>query len=1585
MTQQHESETTSSIFVNDKGEQILDKKRLPHNYLFIAPAFMAAIQIAATKLGYTTQNPNARIQQWRNEDSIYQDIQLVAVHPAYFDTDNGERVYYLDHALHRLLELKHNYNKLIKVPSVVQQFPNDKISQEFYYNLLDNQKLITAKDLQEMHNDLKTMYETSTAPSGVKFYTDFVSSSAPIARNFQPVHDFDPRAFQKHAITDAAEYFLEPFNTQHQTAETPTAPELSVHVLERSFLLSAPTRSGKSFMAAMTVKRIVERLKELGKSENVILVVSGIADVMIEWQKAFQEHKALNQKNKDGTGATLFQFITRSELLEKGDAAIDEAFANGAENVVIALTLQDLSGSFKEAKNEYFVAHDFLKPREDGSNPVDFLIVDEAHFAAFNRYGEYRSMIAQTDYDEAAERANDTSDAPLSAEEFDEASQEFQQITPSVGTLYVSATPYNELLGGNTFSVQRGNMHIISKHDIQREAEAWLKEFPHLPEWYSPYFGLPKQHYFAVDPGAPIDTVFEVDGNGKFVRYNDAHSLIWNFLGYTFNGAFHFPQVVNDPEYVKAGLGNHVIVTVGSCAIADAIEDSLRMLQERYPDFAQQYNILNLSSEQSSHPYRSKTSDDISREIEAAEQEGMKTFAITVDRLGTGVTVEEWDTVVFWRKMSSAQKFDQMAGRAGTPYVVSMQDDEGNTIKRCEKPNVAVLSYAPDQMLEIVHQNALTVAKVKQDKEKISKNPSRKSLTKLLDDELSVIPTYMLHGGDSMVRMDAHNILDSVLASMQGKGPREYAEKVLVNLGAILGDKSLLSKLQQIDATDGNLSAAIQAFDLPEPKEGECHHLSCDTPAIESNIAKYGNKYCETHVVMLQLQEQEESAKTPTAGTDSDDVPVTPDTVPPRVVSDAEKALKDLEKRARNLVSVLLMFVALSPRAESSLKDVIASIEHPTDPTGARIAHHLGLDVEFLQELHTAGTFNYTLDTQFYLINKTLEDLDEQSTIDAVWEAMTILIEGFGNFSANEIPTPEKVARLLVDKAGLTEAFWESLSEWVAKTATMSEIDRAVYLQDLFKNVTLVTANTHGITLQATGDKVRFIDNGCKSAVIFVEIARRAEQCGIPLDMFEFYAIPTSPATYELIRKVYELLHWNLDHILFIEGIEPLVMNRLVELTIEERYGCQRSGDELCVFHDWTGIRKRREAGIDHLDTPSKTADSSEWREFSTKSLESAFEHIFDSMSATELQAAARDAWSRMKPIIEKFDYVISNPPYQLSNTAKRVGSDSTAVNIFQHFYEAGLYIANDLSMVFPGGRWMQRSQGMNGTADMIFSTASSIDWFPNGDEIEAHKKTSLFQGIRIPDGISVVTSIKNNSSFILNGIKANRPKNKEIVPLQKEYTSIVEKGAAFSRKFLKDRKSSVNIFGLRSFWTEKYPETVSRTELGDPFEKSVKAWLGDEVPGKAKRVREYYIDYNSVKWNDKRNYIASRWKVVGSQGYVSKSPSYATYQVIDNEHILGETWMVFGDFKTSQEAENYKDYIVSETGKVLLDASKGAKLAGWGSFVPDLEDYTNNNPVFTPDADLPEGHEYKGFSLDERLYKLFKLTEEEIAVIEER
>lgn len=318
--------------------------------------------------------------------------------------------------------------------------------------------------------------------------------------------------------------------------------------------------------------------------------------------------------------------------------------------------------------------------------------------------------------------------------------------------------------------------------------------------------------------------------------------------------------------------------------------------------------------------------------------------------------------------------------------------------------------------------------------------------------------------------------------------------------------------------------------------------------------------------------------------------------------------------------------------------------------------------------------------------------------------------------------------------------------------------------------------------------------------------------------------------------------------------------------------------------------------------------------------------------------------------MVDLFDCCISNPPYQ-SSTGSANSSNNSASNIFQNFYCIGIACSKNTCMIFPGGRWMQRTARCRAISDLLFSTMSAVEWFPNGGE----KNTAqIFENVVIRDGVSIVKVSEKDFLYDTSNVNwcghvISRPDEKSFYPLDYKDFDTVSSVLKVSKKFgfglAHDLKHSRMLFGLESTFVERNPGKISKHY--EDLQHPIKAKLGNATKGSAKRVEDFFVERECVSWTSESKKVFHQWKVVGVQGSVSKTPSAGGYHVVPADVVTGESLVVVGSFSSEQEAANYCQYLKTGFAKFLLDAGKGGKMERWGTFLPNLCVWNEKNEYF--------------------------------------
>lgn len=314
-----------------------------------------------------------------------------------------------------------------------------------------------------------------------------------------------------------------------------------------------------------------------------------------------------------------------------------------------------------------------------------------------------------------------------------------------------------------------------------------------------------------------------------------------------------------------------------------------------------------------------------------------------------------------------------------------------------------------------------------------------------------------------------------------------------------------------------------------------------------------------------------------------------------------------------------------------------------------------------------------------------------------------------------------------------------------------------------------------------------------------------------------------------------------------------------------------------------------------------------------------------------------------------KFDVIIGNPPYQLSDG----GAQASAMPIYNLFVEQALKLKpRYLSMIIPA-RWYGGGRGLDGFRSamirdkhirVLHDFLNASDCFGTGVEIKGG--VCYFLWDRENEGKCKIITHNGDSTKIQTDrfLKENQS---DVFIRYSEGVSVYHKVAALREKTFDTMVSSQKPFGLRTFVRGSQVETKNSVVL---YERGGKSFIKREDI----TVHQDWIDkpkvFISAAYNAGDTYphqILGR-PIVGNIGT-----------------CCTETYVVIGPQRTIQESENLVSYINTKFFRFLVMLKKTSQHAAAQvySFVP-IQDFS---------------HPWT----DEMLYKKYNLTEEEIAFIE--
>ncbi len=895
------------------NSSILDKiivgRVEPHIYAFSTNAVPNYL-----KIGDTYRPVSVRLKEWEQHfPNLVQQFEHIA------KTENGK--YYRDFAIHYYLETILKLQRL--QPSTFPSLPY--YSKEFFENA-------TISDIQAAIQDIEKC-AASTHSTVYNFYTE---TKAPIITAFQRTENYPPRPNQKDTIEAFKKAIAEGRN---------------------NLLMYAVMRFGKSFTSMCCACEM---------DAKIVLVVSAKADVQEEWQHTVESHtkfekyafidSSVLERDKNTIG-----IILKGEENQKKN--INDNYAR-CNRVVIFLTLQDLQGNAIKAKHiDLF------------NKTIDLLIVDETHFGA--RAQEYGKVLQLN----KTELKNELKDSDETFDDLDAGLEQIKEIQRKI-TLHLSGTPYRILMGSEFEKEDIIAFYQFS--DIINDKEKWDLENlcrDDIKEWENPYYGFPEMVRFAFNLNdssrkliydlrqkglsASLNNLFkpksitkDTEGNyKKFVYEKEVLDLLE-----VIDGSKSETNLLSFLDYDKLKDGKmcrHIVCVLPYRASCDAFEELIRKNHRKFKNLSS-YKIINISGV----GQKPQKIGDIKYNISQYEEQDQKTISLTVNKMLTGTTVKEWDTMLFLKEVSSPQEYDQAIFRLQNQYVKQIEDPENkDIIKYNMKPQTLLVDFDPVRMFVMQEQKS-KIYNVNSD------TNGNTELYNRIERELQISPIIVANNG-KLEKVTPNNIMDEIRKYSANKSIMDEATSIPVDTTILQNFKvaQILEKISPINSKNGIAmkpnSGDGSCIDLPIENDGNDNYQSNDSSTDERNT-----------------------------------------------LSDSKSQhsdFEDLKKRLATFYAHILFFSMLTNNKVSSLQDIIENIDKSEDDQ--RIADNIGLrhtDLNILK--NSINPFHLSdLDYKIHNINDFINDANVEP-IERVEKALT----KFGRFSDSEIVTPSKIASDLV-------------------------------------------------------------------------------------------------------------------------------------------------------------------------------------------------------------------------------------------------------------------------------------------------------------------------------------------------------------------------------------------------------------------------------------------------------------------------------------------------------------------------------------------------------------------------------------------
>lgn len=850
------------------------------------------------KVGDTYRPVSVRLKEW---EQFFPNLE---------HHDNWEWVaktknekFFRDFAVHYYLEEIKHLHRL--QPDDIPNLPY--YSREFFQSA-------KPQDIDEAILDIERKSKQVGGP--YQFYSE---ERLPVTEHFERIEKYDPRPNQ----ADTIERFVEARNQGRH-----------------NLLMYAVMRFGKSFTSMCCATEM---------KAQTVLIVSAKADVRNEWKKTVESHVRFTDYSFLDSAALLSDTKAITKLLQKGKCA------------AIFLTLQDLMGN--DIKNKH---KDIFK------NQIDLLIVDETHFGA--RAEEYGKILR------AAELTNSQIKKELS--NLDETLDDLEDSLELVKklkvdtTLHLSGTPYRILMGSEFQPEDIIAFYQFS--DIMDDKEKWDKE--HLndedaKEWDNPYYGFPQMVRFAFNPNESARLMLEqMRAQGKTASLTELFrpQSISKDTSST-KGHLHFEhakevldllQVIDgskededllgflDYQKLKEGsMCRHIVCVLPFCASCDAFEKLINDNAAKFKNLSQ-YQIVNISGIVG-NSYA--TPEIIKQKIKEHEAQGEKTITLTVNRMLTGSTVREWDTMLFLKDVSSPQEYDQAIFRLQNQYVKTFEDENGDTICYNMKPQTLLVDFDPNRMFVMQEQKS-KIYNVN------TEERGNKELEERIRKELRISPIIIINKG-KLEEVQPTDVMDAVRKYSASRTVMDEAREIPTDF-ALLQDPQIQLLIEGLEPINAQKGINIK------PVEGEGTEYSSDNNEDNDDNGEW-------------------------ATPPNNRVPVDK----PSIEKD------DADKRLATYFAQILFFALLTDDEVHSLKDIVHSMR--ADKNNQRIARNVGLKSTSLDYLQR-GLNPFILQDLDYKIQN-INELARETSLEPL-ERVERALHKFGRLSISEIVTPSKVA-----------------------------------------------------------------------------------------------------------------------------------------------------------------------------------------------------------------------------------------------------------------------------------------------------------------------------------------------------------------------------------------------------------------------------------------------------------------------------------------------------------------------------------------------------------------------------------------------
>lgn len=347
------------------------------------------------------------------------------------------------------------------------------------------------------------------------------------------------------------------------------------------------------------------------------------------------------------------------------------------------------------------------------------------------------------------------------------------------------------------------------------------------------------------------------------------------------------------------------------------------------------------------------------------------------------------------------------------------------------------------------------------------------------------------------------------------------------------------------------------------------------------------------------------------------------------------------------------------------------------------------------------------------------------------------------------------------------------------------------------------------------------------------------------------------------------------------------------------------------------------------------------------------------------------------------FKAVVANPPYQ-----KQTGVQ-TSTDIYQFFQQIASSVSEHTSLVYPASWKKDVSEQdtflgrflVDGGVYTVYSYIG-LQLFENHIErnfaltiVACKKVLSNKNGKKLLSYYSGPIHTEEEPVLRPVDVWNTRKDTRILFDRTKNYGTYL-KGLVKDLSLVSNLKDSAIDYSLEK--TNEFNNSIFAKREPGVGSKGEMLYIKAEDQKRTLKDNDYLDAYKIIMQSSPLGRINHWYSRVEKRGTIRS-------EVLNPDTSFGKTFVLLGSFKKKEDAYNFSSYI--NTNFCLRLGSLDVKKSGFGRFIPDFNDYSNQNPLFSNDDVLKnsEYSHYIGKTLEERLYTYFGLQKDEINIIEER